>query len=276
MLWWFHLLTACALIAIVPFTKLLHIATAPANQMSAADRTSKGKLAAIDFNDESKELYGLGDVAELDRRARLSLEACTRCGRCQDVCPAFVVGQGADAEAGHPRSAALARRRAADAGRPAAPRSGDGAAAESRASHGVASGPSSIEHDVIWACTTCGACAQVCPVYIEHAPLLVELRQYLVMMEGAIPSEGQLALRNIETNYNPWGIGWADRAAWSAAAAGGGRDQGGAVRGDIRRRGVMNETWLLLGRLRSAPSISATSRSRGPSPPCWIRRASRS
>ena len=83
---------------------------------------------------------------------------------------------------------------------------------------GAGSGPSSIEHAVIWACTTCGACTQVCPVSIEHPPLLVELRQYLVMMESAIPSEGQLALRNIETNYNPWGIGWADRGAWLAAA----------------------------------------------------------
>ena len=92
-LWWFHLLTACALIAAIPFTKLLHMATAPANQMSAADRTAKGALTPIDFTDETKELYGLGDVAELDRRARLSLEACTRCGRCQDVCPAYASGK---------------------------------------------------------------------------------------------------------------------------------------------------------------------------------------
>ena len=92
-LWWFHLLTACAFIAIIPFTKLLHMTTAPTNQMSAADRTTKGQLAVIDFTDESRDLFGLGDVAELDRRARLSLEACTRCGRCQDVCPAFTSGK---------------------------------------------------------------------------------------------------------------------------------------------------------------------------------------
>ena len=92
-LWWLHLLIACALIAAIPFSKLLHIATAPANQVSAADRTTKGVLTAIDFADETKELFGLGDVAELDRRARLSLEACTRCGRCQDVCPAYVSGK---------------------------------------------------------------------------------------------------------------------------------------------------------------------------------------
>ena len=215
-LWWFHLLTACAIIAIVPFTKLLHIATAPANQMSAADRTSKGRLAAIDFEDESKEIYGLGDVAELDRRARLSLEACTRCGRCQDVCPAFASGKTLT-----PKQVILDLRRWLEDAQLTlklrAAEKGDGAASEGEPT-APASGPSSVAHDVIWSCTTCGACAQVCPVYIEHAPLLVELRRYLVMIEGAIPSEGQLALRNIETNYNPWGIGWADRAAWSAPA----------------------------------------------------------
>ena len=182
-------------------------------------------------------------MAELDRRARLSLEACTRCGRCQDVCPAFASGKALT-----PKQVILDLRRwledaqltlAAQTGarramvpprRPSPPTS--------------ASGPSSIAHDVIWSCTTCGACAQVCPVSIEHAPLLVELRRYLVMIEGAIPSEGQLALRNIETNYNPWGIGWADRAAWSAAGEGQWRRATRDRPCDTRRRGVMSETWL--------------------------------
>lgn len=218
-LWWFHLLTACALIAMVPFTKLLHIATAPVNQMSAADCLSKGRLAPIDFNDETRELFGLGDVAELDRRARLSLEACTRCGRCQDVCPAFISGKALT-----PKQVILDLRQWLEDAqltwslRPE--RSAEGGAADGAGEPPpTPSGPSSIEHNVIWACTTCGACTEACPVSIEHAPLLVELRQFLVMMGGAIPSEGQLALRNIETNYNPWGIGWADRAAWCAEAA---------------------------------------------------------
>lgn len=216
--WWFHLLTACLLIAIVPFTKLVHLATSPANQMSAADGTYKGRLTTVDFEDETKTMFGLGDVGELDRRARLSLEACTRCGRCQDVCPAFLTGKELT-----PKQVVLDLREWLEDAqlswrpRPAA------AAAETTGSGpdgGSASGPSPIAHNVIWACTTCGACANACPVRIEHAPLLVELRRFLVMMEGAVPSEGQLALRNIETNYNPWGIGWADRAAWLTADAG--------------------------------------------------------
>ncbi len=216
-LWWFHLLTACALIAIVPFTKLLHLATAPANQMNAADRTVKGRLEPIDFTDETKVLYGLGDVSELDRRARLALEACTRCGRCQDVCPAFASGKSLT-----PKQVVLDLRRWLEDAQLSYALGGDGRSAEGEPEPAPAQPaepqPSSIDHNVIWACTTCGACTQVCPVSIEHPPLLVELRQYLVMMEGDIPSEGQLALRNIETNYNPWGIGWADRAAWSAAS----------------------------------------------------------
>lgn len=218
-LWWFHLLTACALIAVIPFTKLLHIVTAPSNQMSAADRTMKGALAPIDFTDETRELYGLGDVAELDRRARLALEACTRCGRCQDVCPAYISGKALT-----PKQVILDLRRWLEDAqlrwRPGSRASGDGSPGEGAAAppDAAGSGPSPVERDVIWACTTCGACSQVCPVYIEHPPLLVRLRQFLVMMESAIPSEGQLALRNIETNYNPWGIGWADRGAWADTA----------------------------------------------------------
>lgn len=73
-----------------------------------------------------------------------------------------------------------------------------------------------IDDAVVWACTTCGACAAACPVYVKHPPLLVELREYLVMMEGALPSEAQPALRNIETNYSPWGIGWVERENWAA------------------------------------------------------------
>jgi heterodisulfide reductase subunit C len=219
-LWWFHLLTACALIAIVPFTKLLHIATAPANQMSAADHEVLGRLKPIDFEDETKELFGLGDVSELDKRTRLSLEACTRCGRCQDVCPAYASGKALT-----PKQVVLDLRRwLEDAQLSYALGGGRGSDAPPNDAAGAAPvatlsgpGPSTIAHEVIWACTTCGACAQVCPVCIEHPLLVVELRQYLTMMEGAVPSEGQLALRNIETNYNPWGIGWADRAVWSDA-----------------------------------------------------------
>jgi len=73
-----------------------------------------------------------------------------------------------------------------------------------------------VGQDVIWSCTTCGACMQACPVLIDHSPLLVQMRQYLVMVEGALPAEAQLALRNVEVNYNPWGVGWADRAVWAA------------------------------------------------------------
>ncbi len=113
-LWWFHLLTACVLIAIIPFTKLLHIATAPANQMSAADRTRKGRIPAIDFNDETKELYrarrrgGTRQTGAPGARGVHALRAMPGC------VSGVRVGQGAHAEAGGPRPAALARGRTAE------------------------------------------------------------------------------------------------------------------------------------------------------------------
>ena len=182
-LWWFHLLTACALIALVP----LHEAGAHRHGSCEPDECGGP-------HDE-----GTARRHRLQRREQGDLRSRRR-GGARQARSAFAgslhalwqvpgcvsgvrVGQGVDAKAGHPRSAAVAR----DAQltfklRPAV--NGDGAAASAEPT-ASASGASSIAHDVIWSCTTCGACAQICPVCIEHAPLLlVELRRYLVMIEG--------------------------------------------------------------------------------------------
>ncbi|MBC7338419.1 MAG: 4Fe-4S dicluster domain-containing protein [Firmicutes bacterium] len=232
-LWWLHLLTAMALVAWLPFSKLLHILTGPAHQL-LRDLAPRGVLAPVDFSDEAREVYGLANLDEVGPRGRLALEACTRCGRCQEVCPAYLSGKPltpkqvvldlrAELEVALPW-----RQRAATpaaAGHAAAGGGAGGASAgtsSGRAGGAPATGPAArtipgqvVETEVIWSCTTCGACQEQCPVYIDHPPLLVEMRRYLVMVEGEFPSEAQLALRNVEVNYNPWGVGWADRAAWA-------------------------------------------------------------
>jgi len=214
-LWWVHLLNACALIAYIPFSKLVHIVTAPLNQALSAEDRPTGGLVPIDFTDETVEVYGIASTAQLGHSDRLALEACTRCGRCQDVCPAHISGKRLT-----PKRVALDLREWVEGfelrwglAKRAQSRVDDDGSDTEAAPPGIRE--ADIDDDVIWACTTCGACAKACPVYIKHPPLLVELRQFLVMTEGAIPSEAQLALRNIETNYNPWGIGWAERESWA-------------------------------------------------------------
>jgi Fe-S oxidoreductase len=72
-----------------------------------------------------------------------------------------------------------------------------------------------LTEDQIWSCTTCRACMEVCPMYVEHIDKVVDLRRNLVLMESSFPSEVQTVFKNFENNSNPWGIGWADRANWA-------------------------------------------------------------
>ncbi|MGE5405501.1 MAG: (Fe-S)-binding protein, partial [Candidatus Saccharibacteria bacterium] len=71
-----------------------------------------------------------------------------------------------------------------------------------------------VTTDVIWDCTNCRACMEHCPMFIEHIPKIAEMRRNLVMWQGDMPSEAQMTFTNIERNYNPWGVGWANRAEW--------------------------------------------------------------
>lgn len=199
--WWTHLFTALAWIAYIPYSKLIHVILAPTNLFVRGDIV-RGGLPPIDFEDETRETYGLATAEDLDWGERLSVQACTRCGRCEEVCPAHISGKSLT-----PRQVVLDLRALLEEGLPWSKSTPDAT------EPGVVA--SRVAHEAIWSCTTCGACAQACPALIEHAPLLVQMRQYLVMIEGALPSEAQTALRNVEVNYNPWGVGWADRAVWA-------------------------------------------------------------
>jgi Fe-S oxidoreductase/nitrate reductase gamma subunit len=187
--WWTHLGGALALLAWLPYSKLSHVVLAPLQQ--ALRDPAAGVLAPVDFEDEARETYGLARAEELERASRLALEACTSCGRCQDVCPAAITGKSLN-----PRRAVLDLRTALEAALPV---------------------PTweAVGGDAIWECLTCNACVQECPVYIQQPSFLLELRRYLTMSEGQCPPEAELALRNLEVNHNPWGFGRADRAAWA-------------------------------------------------------------
>ena len=75
--------------------------------------------------------------------------------------------------------------------------------------------PNVIDPDVLWACTTCGACVEECPVDIEHIDAIVDMRRYQVLMESEFPSEAGLMLRNMENQGDPWGLGQAKRTEWT-------------------------------------------------------------
>ncbi|HEV2907309.1 MAG TPA: (Fe-S)-binding protein, partial [Actinomycetota bacterium] len=131
---------------------------------------------------------------------------CTECGRCQDVCPAWNTGK--------PLSPKLLimnlRDHIFDEGEEIVWARRDGEEREK-----VALNPDVVEDEVVWDCTTCGACMQECPVNIEHVDHIVDMRRNLVMGESRFPQEVGLMLRNLESARNPWGVPQSQRAAWA-------------------------------------------------------------
>lgn len=191
-LWWFH--TALALGAIfyvcISFDKLTHIVVSPINVFFKTSRP-KGALAAINL--EEAETFGVGKIEDFTWKQILDLDACTDCGRCQDRCPAYLTGKPLS-----PRKVIqdlkahwLERGPALLSVKAASPATNGG---------GVKNliGEVILE-DELWSCTTCRACQEICPVWVEHIDKIVDLRRNLVLEQARIPETGEAILKCIET-----------------------------------------------------------------------------
>jgi Fe-S oxidoreductase/nitrate reductase gamma subunit len=218
-LWWFHMAIAFAFIALVPFTKLWHIMTSMINY--AFRDLGPSALRHVE-NIEEAETFGVEKIEEFGWKDIVDLDACIRCGRCQENCPAYNTGKHLN-----PKLTLIqAMKQHWDAKVPyliAAqdhPVEEDAAVAMTEeATEAVNPMEQSLIYDVvttdvIWDCTNCRACMEHCPMFIEHIPKIAEMRRNLVMWQGDMPGEAQMAFTNMERNYNPWGVGWANRAQW--------------------------------------------------------------
>ncbi|NJD68088.1 MAG: (Fe-S)-binding protein [candidate division NC10 bacterium] len=193
LLWWFHAAMAFSFIAILPFGMGMHFTSAAANVL-LKNREGSGVLRPIVL--ESAEQFGAGTINQLTWKDLLDLEACTECGRCQAACPAWITGKPLT-----PKGVIIDLR---DHMR----LTYDGE--ESRQMVGEV-----ITHDVLWSCTTCGACHQECPVYIEPIPKIVDMRRHLVMEEADFPETMQAALRSLEERGHPFRGASASRTDWA-------------------------------------------------------------
>ena len=192
--WWFHLLLVFGFIAWIPYSKLLHIFTSPANIYFRSLEAKGGMLKPI--NTETAESFGVNRIDQMSWKGLLDLDACTECGRCQDVCPAFNTRKPLS-----PKSLILDLRQSLYA-------DGTSASAATPLIGNV------IAEDTLWSCTTCGACMQECPVFIEHVPKIVDMRRHLVMEEGKFPETMQRALRSLEARGHPFPGASASRIDW--------------------------------------------------------------
>ena len=207
-MWTIHFAAVAVAFATLPLTNLFHIFTSPVNIFVAPFRV-KGALKPI-ANLETAEQLGVKKLADLPWPRLVNVDACTECGRCQAVCPAYAAKQplspkklvldlrGALTETG--RQGNKETRRQGD--------TGTGLAVSALVGD-------VIKHETLWSCTTCYACVYECPVLIEQVDDIVDMRRYLALMEGDIPSSLATTLTNIERAGNPWKQPKRKRAAWA-------------------------------------------------------------
>ncbi|HEX9971383.1 MAG TPA: heterodisulfide reductase-related iron-sulfur binding cluster, partial [bacterium] len=205
-----HLFAVLGFIAYLPYSKLRHIFTSPLNIYFSSFKP-KGKLTSLDLeNIEEAESFGVANIEDFTWKQLLDLDACTRCGRCQVVCPAHQSEKPLS-----PKKLILdLKKHWQERGKELLARSGNGKAAQELPASEIIE--KVIAEDTIWACTTCRACMEECPVMIEHVQKVVDLRRYLVLMLSKFPKEVQLVLKNLTNNFNPWGIGFSSRGDWAA------------------------------------------------------------
>jgi Fe-S oxidoreductase len=215
------------LLVFVVHSKHLHIFTAPLNVAFSRRPRALGALLPVysqgkpvDFEDPGDDdTIGRGAIEDFTWKGLLDFATCTECGRCQSQCPAWNTGK--------PLSPKLFVMALRDHGLAKAPyllapeRARDGLPEAVRAEAerplvGSASDGGVIDPDVLWSCTTCGACVEQCPVDIEHVDHIVDMRRYQVLVEGAFPEEAAVMLRNLEHAGDPWGRGARERLAWTA------------------------------------------------------------
>jgi Fe-S oxidoreductase/nitrate reductase gamma subunit len=190
-LWWFHFGLSMCFIAAIPFTKLRHLFITGVNYLFT-DLRPKGAIETINLEDESLERYGAAQLADLAWKDIYDADACTACKRCQDRCPAWATAK------------------------PLSPMKVVQQIGEVAFDAPEQNLVEKVTRDVLWACTTCRACQEICPANIEHVNKILEMRRHLALMEGEFPGdEVRSALGHLEVNGNPFGLAFARRAEWT-------------------------------------------------------------
>ncbi len=200
--YWIHMLTILGFLVYIPGSKHLHLLAAAPN-VFLKPLTREKAIAKTDIEDENAESFGLGKINELHWLNILNLYACTECGRCQEQCPADFTGKPLSPKAiVHDLKTELFRWSQTIL---------DGKKDEIEPFVGETTG---ITSDMLWACTTCRACEDICPVNIQHLDFILEARKYQVLMEASFPEEMQDTFTNLENQGNPWGFASDSRADW--------------------------------------------------------------
>ncbi|RLC18846.1 MAG: (Fe-S)-binding protein, partial [Deltaproteobacteria bacterium] len=226
---WVHIITQLIFLNFLPLGKHFHVITSLPNVFLKSLGYPHEKPKLLDLEDEAAwedETLGINHIHQLSWKQGLDLYTCTECGRCKEVCPAYTTDKplnlhefndnlkfemldNADSIVRRAKLSATIRQD----GDPEETEKIKAEMAELRSKKQLVGDV--ISEDTLWACTTCRACEQVCPVAIEHVPRIIAMRQGQTLMAEAYPKELNPALKGLERNGNPWGIGYDKRADWA-------------------------------------------------------------
>ncbi len=191
-----HIILGLALVASIPFTKFRHLVTTPLNILLRPSRKS-GTLEKIEDIEET-EILGVGKITEFTQSQLISFDACVRCGRCEEVCPATICGM-----AYTPKILVQSLRHIM----------------QTELVNPNGNSPQellgyALPEELPWTCTTCGSCLSECPAFVNPVNEIIDLRRYQTLTTGKIPKSVADTLRNMERQGNPWGMPAEDRLNW--------------------------------------------------------------
>jgi len=213
--WWVaHVVTFLVFLVILPVTMLRHMFTSPLNMYLQDRERPKGAMKPLpNLMETELESFGAATVEDFTWKQLLDTDACTMCGRCTSVCPAHATGKPLD-----PREIVL--KTGEVMARTGTPPISPPIGVDPEITVSADSLFERITPDEIWACTSCKACDEICPVNIEILDKILDMRRYLSLMESNFPTELGTAYRSMENSGNPWGLSQADRAAWTSKVDG--------------------------------------------------------
>ena len=209
--WLTHVFSFGTFLVILPITKLRHMFTSPLNMYLKDRERPKGAMRPMpNLMETSLESFGASTIEDFTWKQLLDTDACTMCGRCTAVCPAHATGKPLD-----PREIVLKIGTVMALSGTGDSRVSPPVSIDRELTVSTSSVFERITAEEVWACTTCKACDEHCPVNIEILDKILDMRRYLSLMESNFPSELGNAYRSMENTGNPWGIGQGERADWA-------------------------------------------------------------